>query len=356
MSPCIRRLMVTWIVGLMLGTSLIAITSPWFVRSYIPLRADSVRGVWTLPPDHTYRWRSEGYAESAIGPLGMPGKTSIGRRNDTVTRVALWGDSQAEGVCVQDAEKIFAQADRLGRGTLEVFPLARSGEDVADWLTQMPSVEKELGIDVHVLLIVDLPDLLNTASVPVPAPTAADIQQANAAIAAKLPAFVIQAARHVLTEADGSTPRSLRFTLGPVKKSASNQPTDVTRRPPDVSDRAKPMASRQRWQAAMIDLRSTTQRPIVLLYAPKIPQIVGGKVARFDRAASDFAEIQLAAERHGVQVIDVREQLRESADMGNWAHGFHNGQIGSGHLNAVGNRIVAAGLLDATRAAIKQRK
>ena len=63
---------------------------------------------------------------------------------------------------------------RLSQGTIEVFPLARSGEDVADWLTQFPAVEKELEIDVHVLLIVDLPDLLTTFEVPVPPPSAAD--------------------------------------------------------------------------------------------------------------------------------------------------------------------------------------
>ena len=123
---------------------------------------------------------------------GDAGKTSI-RPDQEQTRVALWGDSQAEGVCVNDAQKIFAQAQQLSQGEIEVFPLTRSGEDVADWLTQFPAVEKELNIDVHVLLIVDLPDLLTTSEVPVPPPTQADTAQANAAIAAKLPAFVIQA-------------------------------------------------------------------------------------------------------------------------------------------------------------------
>jgi hypothetical protein len=44
-------------------------------------------------------------------------------------------------------------------------------------------------------------------------------------------------------------------------------------------------------------------------------------------------------------VIDTREQLRRSAQQGRWPHGFHNGYIGQGHLNAVGNSLVAAHLI-----------
>ncbi|MGB1816105.1 MAG: hypothetical protein ACPHJ3_12185, partial [Rubripirellula sp.] len=47
-----------WLLGVVVGTCLIAGTSPFFLRSYLPLNADPVRGVWTLPPDSEYRWRS----------------------------------------------------------------------------------------------------------------------------------------------------------------------------------------------------------------------------------------------------------------------------------------------------------
>ena len=115
-----RRLILAWIVGSLVGTAVIAITSPLFVRSYVPLTADPVRGVWTLPEGHAYRWRSEGYADTRIGPLGMPGKTSLGPRKPDCLRVALWGDSQAEGVCVGDHQKIFAQAEGLRDGGVAV--------------------------------------------------------------------------------------------------------------------------------------------------------------------------------------------------------------------------------------------
>ncbi len=105
----------------MVGTGIIALTSPLFVRSYLRLRVDPVRGVWTLPPEHVYRWRSEGYADTWIGPLGMPGKRSLPGGDDRTIRVALWGDSQAEGVCVADDQKIDAQAQRIAGQQLSVF-------------------------------------------------------------------------------------------------------------------------------------------------------------------------------------------------------------------------------------------
>ena len=72
------------------------------------------------------------------------------------------------------------------------------------------------------------------------------------------------------------------------------------------------------------------------------------------RQQTILRRVKAAANEVGVQVIDVRRELREAAIAGNWPHGFHNGVIGSGHLNAAGNKIAASGLVNATRAAIEQ--
>ena len=46
-------------------------------------------------------------------------------------------------------------------------------------------------------------------------------------------------------------------------------------------------------------------------------------------------------------VVDARDELRSSvASDGRWPHGFHNGRIGSGHLNQVGNQVLAARLVE----------
>ncbi len=118
-----RRLIARWLIGAVLGTALIGLSSPLFVRSYLPQSIDPIRGVRTLPEDAVYRWRSEGYADSQVGPLGMLGKTVIDQPDSGAMRIALWGDSQAEGVCVDDERKLFAQIQRRSGGKLTVFPL-----------------------------------------------------------------------------------------------------------------------------------------------------------------------------------------------------------------------------------------
>lgn len=333
-----QRLSLRWILGLVLSTLIIALTSPLFVRSYLPLRPDPIRGVWTLPPATTYRWRSEGYADTSIGPHGMPGKTRINPPDAPSIRVALWGDSQAEGVSVADAEKIFAQAERLSGDSIEVFPLARSGEDGADWVTQMPRAESLLAIDVHVWLVVDLPDLLASADAPVPPPSVADVAQANAAIASRLPAFIIQAARNVLT-VDGSSPRTLRFSVGPIS-SRSNRPS------PEQSLAPEPVGFAD-WTAPLDAVDRASKVPVVIVYAPKVPQIIGGKIAGEPEQDEAWIRLRSTAARYPIKLVNLTEPFRASADEGRWPHGFHNGQIGVGHLNRHGNRIVARSIVDA---------
>jgi hypothetical protein len=347
MNDSVQRLLVNWIVGAIAGTAVIAITSPLFVRSYIPLTADPLRGVWTLAQGHTFRWRSEGYADTTIGPLGMPGRTSLAADEPAALRVALWGDSQAEGVCVADDQKIFSQCRQISSGRVDVLPLARSGEDAADWITQMPRVEQQLGIDLHALMIVDLPDLARATDAPRPPPSAADVEQANAALAARLPAFIIQAARHLLTEADESTPRRLRFSIGPVAADgvdAAQVTAQVGPQPPAGVD----------WTEPVDKLRQASQLPILVLYAPVSPQIVGGNVIDHDPHDLEFRALRVAAERAGLHVADTRNALRRSARDGQWPHGFDNGQIGAGHLNAIGNQIVATELVAAAEQAAEQ--
>ena len=59
-----------------------------------------------------------------------------------------------------------------------------------------------------------------------------------------------------------------------------------------------------------------------------------------------------AADRAGLLVADARGQLMRSASEGNWPHGFHNGHIGSGHLNRTGNAVVGDVLVKQMFAAI----
>lgn len=374
-------LLLRWLVGGAVGTLLIAASSPWFVRSYLPLQVDSTRNTWTLPAGKLYRWRSEGYADSSIGPLGMPGRTSpliqgdqdgLERRSESLggsdpvsdgkivnraseargkrTKIALWGDSQVEGVCVSDHEKIFACAERLG--AFDVFPLARSGQDAADWLTQMSAVEAELQIDLHVFFVSDLEDLLSVDKAPLAPPSFDEEVNAKSAISAWLPAFVIQGARYLLTEADGATRRRLRFTVGPVRNDSDGDDSDGDTldskyQERSVKGKSRDLAQSQSWDQTFEIIRRATRLPVIIFDAPVTPQVIDGQVRVMTEKDPVYLAMRDSAQRNGLWVVTARDSLLASARQGHWPHGFHNGQFGVGHLNATGNAVVASVLAEA---------
>ncbi len=322
-----RRLIATWSVGVLIGTALVALTSPLFVRSYLPLTFNPARGVRAMPAGADYRWRSEGYATTRIGPLGMPGKTSISDPRSGIMRIALWGDSQAEGVCLPDDQKLFAQIERHSTGPLEVFPFAQSGDDASDWITQIPLIEPELAIDMHVILIADLPDLLVSAD--------RSPQSDTNQLIAKLPAFLIQSIRNLIMDSSGTTIRKLRFSVGPVV-SDTKQSAGISAL---VTDDA--------WAKSIDLLRSTSDKAIWIVYAPPSPQIAYGIASFNDGAAAMYEVVQQIAERRGIETVNAHHALSESARAGRWPHGFQNGQIGTGHLNSAGYAVIAQTFLAA---------
>src|SRR6056297_750801 len=321
MTTALLRPISRWLIGLCVGTLVVAITSPLFVRSYLPLVIDPVRDTWTMQPDRAYRWRSEGYATTHIGPHGMPGRTDLPATSDHGgLRIALWGDSQAEGVAVNDSDKLFAATESPVQAA--VLPFARSGEDANAWLPQMRAVEASFDVDLHVFLIVEWQDLAIAAIAPDQTP-----MRSRAGLAAVLPAFVIQAARNLLREADGATPRRLRWTIGPERRPGSAPPA-----PPRPVD----------WDAVMNRLQDVATVPILLVHAPRLPEIVGGRVVERPARPDVIADMKKAAERAGIASIDAGPVLIEAGRSGRWPHGFHNGQIGVGHLNRVGYERIAA--------------
>ena len=136
--------------------------------------------------------------------------------------------------------------------------------------------------------------------------------------------------------------RKLRFSLGRVE--AKSKPAPPSAEPPAFD-----------WQPQVDAIARTTRLPVLILYAPRVPSVVGGKVVKDDWQAEEFARFQEAAASRGLTVIDVRDELRTSVEAGRWPHGFHNGQFGVGHLNAIGYQIVAQSLVDGVNKAVSKK-
>ncbi|MEL6110800.1 MAG: hypothetical protein AAFU85_32745 [Planctomycetota bacterium] len=316
---------IRWAAGLSVGTLLVAATSPLFVRSYLPREIDPIREVAVLKPHATYRWRSEGYATTKLGPHGMFGVDSV--RNDAQTTVALWGDSQAEGACVSDREKIASQVSRFSNGTIQVLSMARSGDDCNDWIAQVPRVESRLGVDAHVFLVTEFSDW----SVPSEEPIETVDPRSNW-VAQSLPDFLVQAARNVATTGTESKTRELRFTPGPVRRGDTNT----------VDTEGSPEDSASMLAMNVARLEAVSKRPCVFLLAVQHPG-----TAPVASAQSAF-ETVLLSQSSRFQPIDVASRL-SPARAGFATRGFHNGHIGEGHFNAAGNRIIADSIVESLR-------
>lgn len=325
-----------WLVGIIIGTALVAMTSPWFVRSYVPRVVDSTRDASILQPHRSYRWRSEGYATTLIGSMGMPGIPALSSNDADCFRIALWGDSQAEGICVDDDQKIAAFANRLSHGRCFVLPMARSGDDCNDWIGQIASIRRaadsDLDLDAHVFLVVEWSDWCLPIETPVPA-----IDETFNRICRTFPAFAIQAARNILTVGDTNQLRKLRFRPGPIPATPTPLPRET------LSDSA---ADQQRLAQQLQRLRSETDLPCLFLYAPMVPAIIAGKVKREESESRQFSELAELCRENEFHIIDLRAAMIDSVDAGDWPRGFHHGQFGVGHYNGIGNEIIARRLVD----------
>lgn len=330
-----RQLFARWILGGIGGTLLVWATSPLFVSSIQVLQFNATRGAYVHPPGSKIRWRSEGYATTQIGPAGMPGQTASPTAPSTQTRIALWGDSQLEGVCVADTEKIFYLAGEIAGSVPQLrapqfLPLARSGETIVEWYRQMPAVEQAFDPAAHVIVLTELSDLEPAVYWDDAGPGAASPLATPAWrlwLARQRPDFLSRAARNLIRDPLSGGVRKLRFAVGPV------QPPE-----PPLPD---PPLGVDQWRSMLARLQQRAGRPVLIVYAPQIPAIVGGRVVTEDPHDAGFENLLAASADSPVRVIDVRPDLIAAADEGAFPHGFHNGRPGVGHLNERGNRIVA---------------
>lgn len=323
-----------WCVGLIVGTVLVAVTSPWFVRTYASRTWDPLRQQYIYPENLPYRWRAEGYATSYIGPHGIVGRADL--PSDARPRIALWGDSQAEGVTLPDNVKLWAMLQEA-HPDRQFIPFAQSGQDASDWIRGIKLVEEPLRIAEHWILVCELQDLAVLSSptpiVPapvVPTPFAERLSTKQSAWLDYVPDFVVEAGRGLLLDSENQV-RRFRFALGPS--------TEAFPEPVDAS--VVPMLDHTVWADAVTRLADSTSVPVTLIYAPQLPVIWSDTVIDQDYDADEFRRLQRDLRQRGVAVVDCRDAFRRSAASGEFPHGFHNGRFGWGHLNRVGNRLVA---------------
>lgn len=347
-----------WIIGLLGAFLLTWVAGRLGVDSILVRVADPDLQAITLRPGDRLAWRSEGWGMTSVGPHGLPGW----QPRDAELRVALWGDSQVEGFCVEDADKIHQQvislASQSGDLDCDCLPLGRSGTDARDWRRRMPAVRTVLQPHRHVWLITDLEDLTSLANADSPSPVGpwAKASPSWVRVAAELRGEAFFAgAKRLLLDPDAGGLRRLDFSLGPRTEAIPDlKTTPQLKASPQLKaipsegqgvdglsggdgDLAASLVAEQ-----LAELSKNFREPLLLVYAPGTPRIHHGWQATHPDDER-FETLRGAMAARGIEVLDLRPDFLDLWDRERkLPRGFPNGTPGLGHLNRDGNRIVAS--------------
>lgn len=354
------RLIWRWAVGLLGAWVLTWLAAPWIVDSILVRVEDPDLQLVTLREGDVIRWRGEGWARTKVGPYGLPGWTP----NGAAERLVLWGDSQVEGFCVNDDEKIGHQlvsmAQRELKRTIECIPFGRSGTDAIDWIDQLKAVDQHLRPEFHVWIVAELSDLQCLSDGKQGRGTVSRWKKPSnhwIAVAKDWRAeTAFHVARRLLLDPITGQLRSLRWSLGPIRNtnlSPQTPHTGTVSSGAADADVAGTTQSRPDPTAVVADVilkvNESLHNRLIVLYAPAVPRFAADIAmthpddAAWERLASALADRK-------VRVVDCRPRFREHWDQhGTITRGFHNGTPSYGHLNATGNRLIGEAILDALR-------
>jgi len=335
-----QRLVRQWLIGLLGSWSCVWFAGPWIVNSILVRVNDAELAAITLREGDVIRWRSEGWASTLVGPHGRPGW----KPNQASKRIVIWGDSQVEGFCVNDSEKISNQVIRIAQEqygqSLDCVPMGRSGADASDWNRMLSAADELWQPIAHVWIITELADLtalsndavLDNGSWQAESPTAVVLAKKLHAEAA------FQTVRNVMLEPTSGARRSLRWSVGPVRD-ASDAALTVTMSQ-DTANIFTNVLKRLKLVSEQVDQR------LLIVYAPSVPRILDRVVTTHPDDASWDAFATLLAESN-IDAIDMRGAFIDGYRVdGRMPRGFHNGTPSFGHLNAFGNRLVAAAIAE----------
>jgi len=334
-----------WGLGILGSWAVVWLAGPWVLDSILLRVPDLALGIATLQPDNVVRWRSEGWGKTSIGPHGLPGW----QPRQTAQRVILWGDSQVEGLCVDDPHKISNQviaiADHPSLQPLDCLSLGRSGADAREWRALMEAADALWQPALHVWVVTELSDLT------VLAPAIGDqVQQRHVEpspdwikLAALLRAeAMFTAAKRVLRDPDSGGLRRLDFCLGP---RTPRQQGESAGQADAWSGGERGAELAETIVAAISELATRFPKRLMIVYAPGTPTLARPLATSHPDDAL-FDQVHHKLQTAGIEVVDLRSEFIELwQTQRRLPRGFHNGLPGSGHLNADGNRIIAQAIV-----------
>ena len=344
------RIVRQWLVGLLGSWACVWLAGPWVVNSILIRVADPELNAITLREGDSIRWRSEGWATTHVGPHGMPGW----KPNGSLERVVLWGDSQVEGFCTNDDQKIHSHlirlAEQAGRA-IDCIPVGRSGTDAIDWIELLPAVDELWRPRMHVFVVAELSDLM------VLDPHQRSTQEGDRWrsksreplrwVKSLRGEAAVQAARNLVLDPSTGRLRTLRWSIGPMNaKASSNDNSEIDASDGSLKDGSRVSSLHERIANVLAELHSTLQGRLCIVYAPAVPRFAGEVVFSHPDDAS-WDTLKSLLDQRSILAIDCRQAF---IDQWNLSHtvtrGFHQGQMSYGHLNDLGNHVISMAIIE----------
>ncbi len=333
-----------WFVGALASGLLLWAFGAEFVNSIEPEQFDEKIGRHLPRPGAKLRFRSEGWATTRYASHGLLADDVEAKASFAV---GVWGDSFIQSAHVDDDEKFGARFRErwVGQPTVTTVAVGYPGRAVADVVALLPRYEAIKNFSAHVVVLPDLFDVSPNGTTFIERPR---FEFSEHRREPPWPALRERLARsrldflwtpiHRLFVAHrnpiGSEP--LRWRVGPVPTEANRW-----RRWPELYD-VDPAA----WQFALRELRASTDAPLAILYAPRVPYLDDGRVLLEHPVADLAARFGAMCRQEGIEFIDLSGALAAHFESsGRTPMGFHNGRIGRGHLNGDGQKVLADALI-----------
>jgi hypothetical protein len=328
-----------------LGSGLIWATAWFFLDSIQPHVLHSDLGRYVAPTGSSYRFRSEGWAVTHYGEYGVAALANLAAAPGA--RVALWGDSFVAAPHVPDSDKLAQQVTRqwqnLHHSTLTGVGIGRIDRTVADYYFLIPRYEAIADFLCHVVVMGSLrdvcPDQQWFRTEPDFAFLDRDRRQPLPALRGFLAAWRLEFLWGPFWSLVGEHRNPLSRT--PIRFRPGPAPATVQGPWWTWPDLAK--VETAAWEFAVAALQSRTERPVVFLYAPRLPYLAEGRIVTQHPAREHARRFATVCRRFGVDFIDLSADFVEFfIATGRLPIGFANGQPGKGHYNRDGHRLIAA--------------
>jgi hypothetical protein len=357
------RILLKWLAGGFLSIGVIWMVTAVFSDS-VPLEEWSgALGRNTLAPGTTYQERREGWATNHIGEHGL-----IASRPEDLAateKIVIWGDSFVEAFHVEDSAKMHRRLTDLLRkepgGKGAALAVGERFCSIADYRFRIPDYEAVLkDVKLHVIHLYSLEDTFpdqypggrislfltepnlhfekydnefREIEAPVsPGRARVLIHQYHLQFFSRLRTSLTNIARlDGLRFAPGTAQKS---TADPAAHRAWNRFLD-----PAWGSAEPPLEA---WRFLLRELDSTTEAPILFVYAPPTPALLSGDLILENPEKNLANHFSSLCKEQGIGFVSLEEPfLRFLEANGRFAKGFHNSRPWEGHYNADGHRLVA---------------